>query len=70
MMPKKNFKYLIAGHIIAIVLFGILLFLTADKSVLLLMMVLVVVSLMVQLLVYKVKPGFFSDKTTNHPDAK
>ena len=69
-MAKKNFKYLIAGHVIAIVVFGILLFFTADKSVLKLMIILVVVSLIVQLLVYSVKPGFFNDKTTNHPDLK
>jgi len=46
------------------------LFFSADKTALLLMMTLVVVSLLVQLLVYKVKPGFFGDKTTNHPDTK
>jgi len=69
-MAKKNFKYLIAGHAIAIVVFGTLLFFTADKSVLILMMGLVVVSLIVQLLVYRVKPGFFNDKTTDHPDLK
>lgn len=69
-MEKKNAKYLIAGHVIAIVLFGILLFFSADKTALLLMMSLVIISLIVQLLVYKVKPGFFGDKTTNHPDTK
>ena len=69
-MAKKNFKYLIAGHVIAIVLFGILLFFTAGRIALILMMALVVVSLMVQLLVYKVKPGFFSDKTIDHPGLK
>ena len=67
-MARKNFKYLVRGHVAAIVVFGILFFVTADKAILLTMIAFVFASLLMQFFIYRKKPGFFNDKTTNHPD--
>jgi hypothetical protein len=69
-MANKNFKYLVGGHIVAIIVFGILSFITADKKILLTMLAVVLVSLITQFSIYKKRPEFFDNKTTNQPDLK
>ena len=70
MMERKNYKYLVAGHLVALLIFGILCFFNAAaRQVLLLMIVLVVVSLVIQVSIYKVKRDAFDDKVTKHPGA-
>ena len=61
---KKNFKYLVTGHLIALLIFGILLFFTSGdtRTAVGCMIGLLIVSLVTQFSMYKAKPAAFDDK--------
>ncbi len=70
-MAKKNFKWLVIGHIIAIVALVVFLFLMRpkdDRFMSEVMIAVLVLSLITQWLMYKKRPAAFDSKTTVHPD--
>jgi len=65
-MAKNNFKYVVIGHVTAIVALAVFLFLMRpkdDKFISELMIAILVISLIAQLLMYKKKPGAFDKKS-------
>lgn len=70
MMAKRNIKYLVIGHLAGIVVLGILLFFigTGNRLILKGLMAGLLFSLAVQLLLYSIKPGWFSNKIKHYPE--
>jgi len=70
MMAKKNIKYLVIGHLAGIMLLGVLLFFidTDGRFIVKGMMTGLVFSMTVQLLLYRIKPGWFNNKIKHYPD--
>ena len=68
-MAKTNFKYLVIAHLTGMALSGIAMFFMAagDRWIITGVMALLSVSLIVQFLIYRVRPGWFKDKINNQP---
>ena len=67
---KQNYKIIRAVHLIVIAVCGLaLLFLESNLwSILTTFLLIFAISLIVQMLVFYIKPGFFSDKIKVYPD--
>ena len=67
---KANYKILIAGHLIGIVLLSIVWFFVAvdGRFILKLILATLIFSLIVQVVIYKIKPEWFNDKVSKQPD--
>ena len=70
MKYKANFKSVITAHLIGIGLLSILWFFVGAEGQFILKFILgaLIVSLIVQSIIYKIKPGWLNDKVNQHPD--
>jgi hypothetical protein len=68
-MAKTNFTYLLMAHLIALVLAVVLFFTMAAESrhILETLMIIILISVIVQVVLYRAKPGWFADKTRPRP---
>lgn len=67
---KANFKSVIAAHLIGICLLSILWFFVAAEGQFILKIIsgALIVSFVVQSIIYKTKPGWLNNKANQHPD--
>ena len=71
MKYKINFRNLVAGHIMIGILLVVALFVmdSSRNGFIIGVLAAVILSLLVQVLVYRLRPTWFEDKTKNHPDS-
>jgi hypothetical protein len=71
MSYKKNFRVLVIGHLVGLIVTGILFFTSAgDGYFIKSFFAAVMISFIIQILIYIIKPTLFNNKSIKHPDQR